>query len=469
MPRFKPSMPAHPAPSEESEAAGAVQWLDRLTRWAPALWLLGLLHASMAVWLLITPLRRWPKVRVIHVLAGLWLAVGLLQSVSALLNGVWLGDWTLGLRHAVSFTAVGWLFAGFALAAGASLHLAGADAARLFARLGAFTLGLGLLTLLGTALGLLPDALPTPLSAMAPGSEVLRQYAGVKLFHEESTLGASTTRLVLMYPWAPALGVGSLGLALVSSRCAHAGWRWAGLLGGLLGVLFSWSRLAQGACVLTFALLFLLRAAPTLRWSILLPAMTAASVLILVGTTPVELMEGLYGSVNSVRAGSSQARDLIVEESWAGFLQAPWIGYGWVGESVHPIENLPIGSHSTIYGTLYTGGLLVFTAFALALMGLLASIVWRLVHETETERRKDLQVALCLGIALLMAARYESLYSLSLPCYFYFVWMGMALAPADPRHRPQALGAPLVGKAPPRRPRWRPAEARPRPLHPRRA
>jgi hypothetical protein len=466
MPRFRPLGLEHTPVADDVVSTEAGRWLDRLTRWAPALWLLGLLHASVALWLLITPLRNYPRSHVIHVLVGLWLAVGLLQAVSALLNGVWLGDWALGLRHALSINALGWLFAGWALAAGASLELAGVEAARLFARLGAYTLGLGVITLLGAAIGVLPDALPTPPSAAAPGSEVLRQYAGVKFFHEETTLGATTTRLVLMYPWAPALGVGSLGLTLVSSRCAHSGWRWAGMLGGLVGVIFSWSRLAQGAAMLAFAALFLLRAAPTLRWSIVLPMMALASVLILFGTTPVDLMDSVYGSVNNVRAGSSLARDLIIEESWAAFLRSPWIGYGWVGESVHPIENLPIGSHSTLYGTLYTGGLLVFVAFAAALLGLLASITWRLVRETDIQRRKDLQVAWCLGMVLLITARYESLYSLSLPCYFYFVWMGMALSPAA--HQPSALDAPVLHRNLHPRHRWRPAEASPRPLHPRR-
>jgi len=288
----------------------------------------------------------------------------------------------------------------------------------------------------------------------------------VKFFHEETTLGATTTRLVLMYPWAPALGVGSLGLTLVSSRCAHSGWRWAGMLGGWVGVIFSWSRLEQGAEMLAFAALSLLRAAPTLRWSIVLPTMALASVLILFGTTPVDLMDSVYGSVNNVRAGSSLARDLIIEERWAAFLRSPWIGYGGVGESGHPIENLPIGSHSTLYGTLYTGGLLVFVAFAAALLGLLASITWRLVRETDIQRRKDLQVAWCLGMVLLITARYESLYSLSLPCYFYFVWMGMALSPAA--HQPSALDAPVLHRNLHPRHRWRPAEASPRPLHPRR-
>jgi O-antigen ligase len=158
---------------------------------------------------------------------------------------------------------------------------------------------------------------------------------------------------------------------------------------------------------------------------------------VLVGFDPLGLVADLYGSLHAARAGSSLARDIIVDESWAAFLRSPWIGYGWVGESVHPTEYLPIGSHSTIYGTLYTGGLLVFTTFALAMLAIVALLAWRLAREQDAQERKDLEVALCLALVLCISSRYEALYSLSLPCFFYFSWIGSAIGrpPLQPENR----------------------------------
>jgi O-antigen ligase len=176
---------------------------------------------------------------------------------------------------------------------------------------------------------------------------------------------------------------------------------------------------------------------------------------LLFGFGPFGLIDELYGSLNGARAGSSLARDIIVDESWAAFLRSPWIGYGWVGESVHPTEHLPIGSHSTIYGTLYTGGVLVFTTFALAMAVMIALLGWRLACEKDTQRRKDIEVAMCLALILCISARYEALYSLSLPCFFYFAWIGAAAGRLHPE--PARASETKRAREPSRNRAWAPA------------
>jgi hypothetical protein len=425
------------AHATQGHAPVADRWLNVHTRFAPLLWLMGALHISAALMLLTGVARRSSRGLACNLLVGLWLAIGVFQGLAAVLNGALLSDLSLGFRNALSLTAVGWLFAALGIAAGASSAVSGPAAARLYARLGAYTLVLGAVTLLATGGGLLPyaafpEAAWTPVTILSSDSMVMQQYAGVRFYQNEITMHGHTTRLVLMYPWAPALGIGSLGLVLISSRCAQLNWRIAGVSGGLLGVIFSWSRLAAALGLVVAAILMFMRAPAWLRVVAALGMAAAVALALLFGVDPFRLVHEVYESLNGARAGSSLARDSIVEQSWAAFLRSPWIGYGWVGESVHPIEYLPIGSHSTIYGTLYTGGLLVFTTFALAMTATVAMLCWRLAREANTQRRKDIEVALCLSLILCISARYEALYSLSLPCFFYFTWIGAAVAAARP-------------------------------------
>ncbi len=61
----------------------------------------------------------------------------------------------------------------------------------------------------------------------------------------------------------------------------------------------------------------------------------------------------------------------------------------------------------------------------------LAAIGVAALNAREAEHQKDLAVAFCLWTVLCLASFYESLYSLTLPCFFFFVWIGATLA-----HRP---------------------------------
>jgi hypothetical protein len=425
MQKFRPARVKVTPQATRVSMGAADRWLDVHTRFAPFLWLLGILHASAAAMMLTSAVfRRWPQTFAVNLLIWLWLATGVFQALASVLNGMLQSDLQLGMRNALSFTAIGWLFAAMGIATGAASSLTGPQAARLYARLAVYTLVLGILTLTAAHAGFKLPSISTPVSMISSTSEVLRQYGGVKFLHDEITLGSQTTRLVLMYPWAPALGIGSLGLLLISSRCDQLGWRVSGMAGGLLGVIFSWSRLAVLAAILAVTVLLLLRSPVWLRVAAGLTGAAALALAMLFGFDPFSLADQLYGFLGKARAGSTLARDIIVDASWAGFLRSPWIGNGWIGESVHSIENLPIGSHSTVYGTLYTGGVLVFTAFALAMTAMLGVLVWRLAREKDSERRKDVEVAVCLAVILCVAARYESIYSLSLPCFFYFAWIG---------------------------------------------
>ena len=146
------------------------------------------------------------------------------------------------------------------------------------------------------------------------------------------------------------------------------------------------------------------------------------------GFDPIQKIKEVQDSVNGARAGSSLARELIYEKSWEGFLQSPIIGHGWIGDSVHRKETLPIGSHSTIYGLAYTGGLPTLAAFLFAMSMTLLALAWRFLRLAYDDPRRS-SVLVGLGLALCLAAycRYEALFNLTLPCLFLFTWIGACL------------------------------------------
>jgi hypothetical protein len=408
-------------------------------RYAPLLWLVGFYFLGLAAVLARTTWRARPGTGAAHVAVLLWAAVGFAQAVSAVLNGLYLGDWVLGLRYALAFTVLGWLVAAVATAAGASWQLRGTRHAADLGWLAQHTLLLALVALALKLAGLAEFRLETPVSLLAGGSEAVRFYASALFYGQENTLGESATRLSLLYPWPPALGIGSLALALIATRIKR--WRWAvpAFVGALVGIVFSWSRLAMGAAVFIAVLYAFLRLPGWLQLAALTVLGAAAALLPVVGVDPIGAVQALQASVNEARSGSSQARDLIYEASWAGFVNSPWIGNGWIGESVHGKEYLPIGSHSTLYGVLYTGGLLTFIPLALAMAYTLLRIIRITWWAPDVEDRADGRVALCLWILLLLAARYESVYSLTLPCFFIFTWMGACLAMPAARVHPNEI------------------------------
>jgi O-antigen ligase len=269
---------------------------------------------------------------------------------------------------------------------------------------------------------------PTPIGMMLPNSPSVSFYTVTTIFQSEETLGEATTRLLLFFPWTTGLGLGGLAITFISMLEGNLRWRLIGVCGGLIAVVFSWSRIAIALLVAIGALLAFLRL--SFRWQlavlgVLLVAFFAAS---LGGFDPIEKIKEAQDGVNGARAGSSLARELIYEKSWEGFLQSPIIGHGWIGDSVHRTETLPIGSHSTIYGLAYTGGLPTLAAFVFALSITLLALAWRFLRlDYDDPRRSGALVGLGLGLCLAAYCRYEALFNLTLPCLFLFTWIGAGL------------------------------------------
>jgi hypothetical protein len=368
--------------------------------------------------------RRWPKGGLISAIVGSWISVGLLQALASLANGIHIGDPALGLRYALGMPVMGWVFAGIAIAVGHSRRLSDP---RPIALLGGWVLLFSAIATAAWLAGMPYLILETPLSLALPDLDIARFYGPAQFFLVEESFGDATMRLVLFFPWTTGLGLGGIAIALISLRAPDWRLRALGFLGGTVGAVFSWSRTAIVVLVAVLALEALLRLPRWARLVFLGAALTGGYVVAIDGFDPLDAVEKLQQSVENARGGSSMARQLIYEKSWEGFVESPIVGQGWIGESVHPTEHLPIGSHSTVYGLLYTGGLPTFLGFAAALLLTSAAVLWQMLSRPRGADNADLRTALGLCIVLALFAPYESLFSLTIPCLYLFTWIGGAL------------------------------------------
>ncbi|QRM53583.1 O-antigen ligase family protein [Sinorhizobium sp. BG8] len=392
-------------------------------------WLLGILTLVQAIVVVVLAYTRAPSGVLARLVALSWISIGVAQFCASILAGIWREQPGEGIAQVASFGVMGWIVAGLAIWAGAAHRLSGRLIIRSITILGGFIIALAAIGAVGVALGL--PALYSPYSLpllIAPNSVSARLYGSVAIYISEETLGELTTRLILFYPYTTALGLGGIGITLISLLEKDWRFRLCGMAGGLIAVVFSWSRISLGALVICAVGWCWLKASLKLRLAFVGLGLGTLFVLSIADVNWPEAIADLQNRIDGVRAGSSLARQIIYEKSWEGFLQSPVFGHGWIGPSVHPKEMLPIGSHSTFYGLLYTGGALTFGAFAIAIAMTLVAGVIRLLT-VSPERRDEIIVMILLSATLLIFCKYESLFSITLPCTYIFAFIGGALEP----------------------------------------
>jgi hypothetical protein len=419
---------ADPAPGEQP-------WIYAVyLKYTIVFWLLGVLTPCAVIVLFKLVADKWPRGRMINIVVFGWLSIAIAQASSSILNGILIGDLALGLRNSLSFSVIGWLFGALAIAAGSSWSLANSRIAKLTAYLGGYILLLAVVAVLARFAGFSElRTTMTPLGLLLPSGNAASFYTSLVIFQREDTLGEATTRLILFFPWATALGLGGIGIALISTRVNNAKWCTIGFIGGLIGVVFSWSRLAIAAMALILVILLFLRLPRYLQIVAVGFCGLALYIATLFGLDPISIIDDVHDAADRARAGSSLARELIYQKSWEGFLASPIIGNGWIGESVHRVENLPIGSHSTFYGLLYTGGLITMGCFIFAMSATLLAILYSLWQKRRDQAfYRNGIIGLCLFFSLIAFCPYESLFSLTLPGIFILTWIGGAILTALP-------------------------------------
>jgi hypothetical protein len=406
------------------------RWVSRYIQAIPILWLMGILLPAAIALLVLLGRRRWVKGRWINCIVLAWIGIGLVQALCALLQSRFLEDLPHGVHYVLWNGVYGWIAGGLGIALGYSYGLACREVVRAITVLGAVIILLTMVSYTVRLAGVRVLIVPTPVSMIAPESDTVRFYATANFFFEEDNAGTKDTRLTLFSPWPTSFGLGGAVITLLSSLERSRLWRSVGIVGGLLATISCLSRIASAALLAAVAVNAFMRVSTIVKSLIVSMVLLGLLAVLLSGSDPISLVKFARGSVNDMRGGSSMVRDMIYWENWNGFWKSPIIGNGWPGESVAGLSSIgtplmPIGTHSSLSGLLYTGGVLTFGTFMMAsMLTFVAAVRATLQTSFGSEARRFTLVGLGLLIVLYLFAPYESIFADTLPVIYLFTWIG---------------------------------------------
>lgn len=401
----------------------------------PALWAVGLLMpAGLAIlcwlgWRTRDP-RRGGALSVLP-----WFAVAGAQALSVLVNGLQQGRTaTFVLGRMASTTVTGWIILGLALAVGERSRLELRDVTRAFAVVGGYIMvGAVVVVVLWGALGEATLETPTPIGLLLPISAAAREsFFTMRWYIVGSIAGARLPRLILFFPWSTILGFAGITILLIARHEPVAWLRRLGCLGGVVGVLGSQGRAPFIALTIVLLLSSPVRVLSKRSWLFAGAVGSAAAALVIPFWVQLrDLVILAYGAVAQLRPGSSSARALAYKASLEGFRQAPVLGHGWVGKDLASTIPIPIGSSSSVYGLLYTGGAVTLTLFVVAAAITGVRLLMR------AERSRISHVGFLVFLALFIFSYSEALYSFAIPNLLALVVVGAGLAqpPVSAGHR----------------------------------
>src|SRR5262249_11526617 len=239
------------------------------------------------------------------------------------------------VRHVLASYVMGWLTLGAAISIGASGILRSEVLWRCAARIGTYAVVLSFV--------LYPIALVyperylhilTPIGLLLPVSFPLTSFFfGMLLFNWEELFGVALPRLSLFFPWTTALGFGGLCLIFVALNDANPERRRRAVASGVFMVLSSMSRLSFSALLAAGATWWFLRRARRTQLLLVTFGIASAAAVLIASTlwfgSPTGLATAITDRFDDVRPSASRSRELVYEESWAGFQKAPLLGHGW--------------------------------------------------------------------------------------------------------------------------------------------
>lgn len=419
----------HEAPFEEPVGLPD-KWIKRYALFTPILWVLGIL-LPVGIFLLLWMLVRNRLSRPLSDKVVLsWLLVACTQALALLIN--WLhSSFSLDflLRQLVSTTTGGWLVLAAVLAAGRYTHLKSKNLVRSAAILAVHIAVLSLLAygayyLAHLDVYLRPSILSHALSSVIPPGTFHFSISLATLSPDETIFGLEIPRLILFFPWALILGFAGIGIFFMTIHEPNRWWKTIGIVGALTAIIGSLGRISVAAFIMSLFFYLWMKSKSAYKWLMV----SAFSVLImltvlLAGTDPFEIMSDFSDSLLRSRPYSTDVRMLLNEETWKGILESPIIGKGWQGERIFENVPMPIGSHSTVLGTLYTGGILTFGAFCLAMVITFLSLLKKSLNGDSRHIS-----ALSIFFALTVFTYTESIQLFIFPNLIIFFWIGWALS-----------------------------------------
>ena len=215
----------------------------------------------------------------------------------------------------------------------------------------------------------------------------------------------------------------------------HPGWRWIGIIGSIMAIVLSFSRLAIVCLPFVFVSVWFLT-------NFIRPwvQLATSAFCFLGGLAAVNIIEGIgwfERTVNSIRKdanSSSRTRNLIYAmtlDRWRN--EAPIWGHALnAEEGPGALAHMPIGSHQTWYGLLYTHGLVGFIPFV-------ATVIWSLIDLLiKAQQDSEAKLALSILIVILMSSFTDNIQLFSYVYWTGLLMMGIVWSKYARRQEPQS-------------------------------
>jgi hypothetical protein len=247
------------------------------------------------------------------------------------------------------------------------------------------------LMFIAPSIGLPAKLFVSPLAATGgPGPE----YFSIYLYTLDPE--TMTPRWQFYAPWSPFAGLLGVTMALFAIEDRKRFWLVCGLLGGVIMIYFSKSRMSLvslAVCIIVPRLLPYLK--QPRAWVGLTIGMSSLEVF---GESVLGAISNAIEGFRTARVSSSRVRDTIQSIGYYRWkTEAIWFGHGTVVRGPHIVEYMPIGSHHTWYALLFVKGLVGFLTF-------LILMVWHLflvLKDAILSSRGRLPLAMMLNLVIL--------------------------------------------------------------------
>jgi O-Antigen ligase len=261
-----------------------------------------------------------------------------------------------------------------------------------------------------------------------------------KIFFDAALYGKETLvwdadpipRLKSFYYWSPLAGTMSIFICTAAMAERQRFWQVTGFLGGLVTAWFAAARAGQVAIVvgIIVALWF------GEKWGRKLIIGCAIPIGLL---SPIIISE-LYKYFFEYRKDSAAGRLALYDETYKAFLNSPLIGFGAQGRSA-VLADIPLGSHSQLYSTLYQTGIVGSSILAVAWIAIALSLL-QLVRKQPT-----LSPVLGAWVGLTLVMPGGELAAASVTVFTIAAWLGCAWNQVEQatirRNLPWLVNAPL--------------------------
>ena len=242
------------------------------------------------------------------------------------------------------------------------------------------------------------------------------------IFHDvgfyTSDYGVDNVRLFLFTPWCPALGLVSNVFFFMTLQESNKKWRYIGIVGAIAMNIVSLSRAALVSLPLVLMIIWGLKnfARPQVQITAGIVSFIAGIFSTSLTNAATEFVDTFYSS----RADSSRVRAALQRVGMEAWKEAPIWGHGTQKPGPPVLANLPIGSHHTWVGLLYTKGLVGFMAL---LIPVVCSFVDLLI---KARNSKIAETALSIVLVLIVFSFGEQIDVLGYICWPGLIIMGIA-------------------------------------------